>query len=428
MPAVIHTKRFRHLYWITGCFAGLLAFFFLFPSRGTGDVGLYQSLIERFHAGGIAALAECVTQTCPPAHLWNYPPLYLVIFYGGQLILGNVFTSFVLHKVLIAMFFFASVFLLVYLGGRVHQHSAFSLPYVLRAVFLAVTGFSIVLNSQGLGYIDIFTLPFILLVVIFLQRNAFFVSGIFFACAFLVKWLPILMFPFLIIYIYRNGKKSLVEFLLGVSSTVMLISTVSWGTHLIPAYINIFSATTQDPYFAAAPTLPWFWTVLFPELTKGFSDNLLLYINTSSATPPILLMYKTFKFAFIVYFVWLISLNVRMRVTRQSLQSLLVFCVYTYLGYFFIASGVHENHLMLGVYCSLILAVISSHHRHAQLYRRMDSISGVSMLLYYGVSGTPFIPISLRTIAYVTTVGLLLIIFFFFQLTNIRQDLDQETL
>lgn len=427
MHAYIRQPYLRMLYWITGSFLGILVAVWLFPSPGTGDVGLYQELIERFRTDGSTALVSCITQTCPPAHLWNYPPLYLFIFFAGQLITGSVLTSFFIHKLLIAIFFFGALFLLGYISRTQHAgDTTAALSRPMHAVFLGCTGIAMLINTQGLGYIDIFTFPCLILAFYYLSKHAYFWGGVFLAGACLIKFLPVLLIPFFLLFVVRKNAKSLRQFLLGFGGITASVSIFSWGIDIFPVASRIITALTQDPYFAAAPNIPWIWTMLFSPLHIPLSDDLLLYLTEGNTTPILAFMYRVFKLIFLGYYGWVLYRYARTKDTASSVRALLVASVYVYLGYFFIATGVHENHLMIGVFCALLLASMFPQKRYILLYRGIDIASAVSMLLYYGISGRPFFPLTLATLGYPLAVTVLLIIFFVIQLTYMKQHLEQE--
>lgn len=164
---------------------------------------------------------------------------------------------------------------------------------------------------------------------------------------------------------------------------------------------------------------------VFP-LHIPLSDDLLLYLTEGNTTPILAFMYRVFKLIFLGYYGWVLYRYARTKDTASSVRALLVASVYVYLGYFFIATGVHENHLMIGVFCALLLASMFPQKRYILLYRQIDIASAVSMLLYYGISGRPFFPLTLATLGYPLAVTVLLIIFFFIQLTYMKQHLEQE--
>jgi hypothetical protein len=385
------------VYWLIGIVTAVLAAIWLIPSAGTGDVGVYEQIIENFRRNGIAQLSTCITVTCP-GHTWNYPPLYLVILFLGQLVGGSLLDNFSLHKMIISLFYGAAMGALAWFSYVTRPHDRSPVRSIIRGLFLGFTGLALLLNSYGLGYIDVYMYPFIILCFVFLHKENYLYSGFLFACGFLMKWMPILMLPLILLYLLRRGVKSLGLFLLGVSIPVLTTGLLSWGYDFVSDYLRGASAISNDPYFAASPTLPWLYTMIFPQQINGLPDSLLIYLDASTKTPAIMMQYTAFKFAFLGYYAWVLYTFHRIAATKRTLRPLLVAATYAYLGYFFIASGVHENHLMIGVLCALLLSVMSV--RHERLYRSVDGMSAISMLLFYGVSGTPFFPVEKASIAY----------------------------
>lgn len=412
------------LYQIIGCVIGIIACLWLFPSAGTGDVGLYTGIMESFRANGIQQLFSCIKEACP-GHLWNYPPLYLHILFFSQLIGGSLLTNFLLLKTVIALFYTVSIAIVGYFAFSIRPIHTHPSREILRGVFLGLTGASILINTHGLGYIDIFTYPFIILAFLLMAKHKYFLSGAFFACGFLIKWIPVIMLPLFILHVLRQDKKGLLYFLMGVALPVITTGWSSWGIHFISDYMRSVSVSTQDAYFAAAPTLPWLWTMIFPHITNGLPDNLFIFLDDTTRTAPVLFIYRAFKFAFLGYYLWVIYEFFISTAAKQTIRPLLLASTYTYIGYFFITSGVHENHLMMGVLCALLLAILTPKDKYNWLYRSVDFISAGSMILFYGFSGTPFIHINMDTIALPVTITLLFCSWFIYRVTRLQDDFSE---
>lgn len=415
-------RPLRLFLWIMGAIAGIIACIWLFPSPGTGDVGLYEQIIAGFRRHGLAHFYTCITDNCP-GHWANYPPLYLLVFYLTQQIGGTIFTTFILEKSVVAIFYAATILLLGYFALIFRPKNITTIDWVLRGIFLSLTGISFIINSISLGYIDSFVYPFIILSLILLSRHKYFLSGIFFACGFLMKWIPILMLPLYILHTHRLGKKSLILFVMGVAVPVYITGVFAWGWNFLPVYIHGLLNAGSDPYFVAAPTIPWLWTMVFPLLIKGLPDNLLIHLNTLTTTPTISFVYFEFKLIFLCYYFWILYQLYKFSPTEQTMRPLLWGAVYIYIGYFFLATGVHENHLMMGVLCALLLTIMHPTTRTLHLYREIDFISAGSMMLYYGISGTPLIPVNTTTIAYPFVVTLIFSYWFIRQASRIQNDL-----
>lgn len=420
-----HTPQRNIFLWIFFSVIGISACIWLFPSPGTGDVGLYTGIIENFRAGGIQQLFSCIKDPCP-GHLWNYPPLYLYILFFSQLLGGWLLDNFQLHKTVIALFYAVSMAAIGYFALSVRPKNTNSAIGVLHGLFLGLTGVSIIINTHGLGYIDIFTYPFIIASFLLMAKRNYFLAGLFFACGFLIKWIPVIMLPLFIIHTLQQGRKSLLYFLIGVALPVLTIGLSSWGGSFVSSYIRSAAVSTQDPYFSAAPNIPLLLTLLFPPLANGLPDTLLLFLDEATRSAPVLYTYYTLKAVFLGYYLWIAFTLYRAPHPKHTIRPLLASAVYAYLGYFFLSTGVHENHLMVGVLCALLLALITPSPRAATLYRSIDLVSAGSMMLFYGISGAPFIEINAQKTVFPATVTLLFVIWFIYRITLLKKDIHSE--
>src|SRR5712671_3866152 len=76
-------------------------------------------------------------------------------------------------------------------------------------ILTAALEFSLILNSVALGYLDIYFAPFLIAAFFCLQRGHFTIGVILFALSCSIKWQPLLLAPFICIYVMTAAGEGL---------------------------------------------------------------------------------------------------------------------------------------------------------------------------------------------------------------------------
>ncbi len=367
------------LWWIPAV-VSLISSFFLFPSPGTGDVRLYEQLIDGFRTHDAGYLLTCARSICQ-GHTENYPVGYLgVLYVASRLPFTSGMSALLIEKSVVFVFYLLTLGVLS-LGVGVGRR---------RALLFGITSVSMVVNAQGLGYLDVLIFPFFILAIFELVRGRVFMSGLLYSVSVLMKWTPLLLLPLLFVYLVRTkGLRGAGLFALGLCAPVILtawvVSPTSWLEYLVASARAILG----NPYFSAAPNIPWLVTPLMSEA------RIASYVDISrSITSVADFWLYTFTLLFFLFYAGVLMLVSQSRTVSSLvfLRAALALCV----GYFFLAIGVHENHLMLGTVVALLLAVVHPKRAHSLLFRWVDSVSALSMVVFYGLQGSPLLPETLR--------------------------------
>jgi hypothetical protein len=347
--------------------ANLIALRFLY-SPGTGDVAIWRTWIDQMSAFGlVGGFVHSGT---------DYPPLALII-------LATV--SRCADAFGLTVFLALKWSLLIFLFATAASFYWFSRNLILTAAL----EFSLILNSVALGYLDIYFAPFLIAAFFCLQRGHFTIGVLMFAISCSIKWQPLLIAPFICIYVLAaagegvSGRdkayKQAVPFV--IAAVVVLLPLVM----MFGAGATVHSlqrAMTRHNFISGyALNFGWLHTwalhVWAPQkygsLQNGEID-LILTRDTLVLLPEKILFYLSYAAILIAF----------MR-QKKTFRQLLVYSMLGYLCYFLFNTGVHENHLFPIACLAWILVFIDS----SQLVRAINLCiaANINLFVFYGVFG-----------------------------------------
>jgi hypothetical protein len=352
----------------------LIAISFFF-SPGTGDVSIWETWMRAISTYGlIGSFAHTGT---------DYPPLALVILAGvvrGAEAFGT--TQFLILKCSLLLFLFAT--------------SACFYWFTRSLLLTASLELSLILNSVALGYLDIFFAPFLIAGFFLLQRQRLSIGFLFFAISCAIKWQPLIIAPFVCLYILSAAdrrvsgtariKSQIAPF--AISALLLLIPMfVVFGA---PAMLDSFKrALTYHKFLSGyALNLGWIQTwalhLLNPERYGGLLPD--GAIDAAIVRDPFVvwpnkvlfyLSYSAILFAFV-------------RQTK-TFERLIIYSALGYMAYFSFNTGVHENHLFL-VSC---LAWMLVFFERGQLVRciNLTIAANANLFLFFGAFGERVSPV-----------------------------------
>lgn len=248
--------------------------------------------------------------------------------------------------------------------------------------------FALLLNSVALAYIDIYFAPAFIFSLWMLEERRWLWFSLSFVVATLIKWQPMIIAPFCLLYILgiqniREMRQLDYSSLFGkvaLPVAVLAISTVvTFG--LVPVLKAFYHALTHEFLSGNALNLNWIVThflhVWDPNQFGGLQNDLANNIKTRSLRIvlfPRLLFWTTYLLMLALFFR-----------CQKTFTNLVIFSMLGYLCYYTLNTGVHENHLFLVA----ILAVV--------LYWRDESwrtnaailllMANINLFLFYGVDG-----------------------------------------
>ena len=355
----------------------------LLKSDGMVDMATWHRWIADLNAKGILT-----TYVDLIAADEEYPPLSLVILSG----VGWFAKAALIHNyyaVKLSILFFL---LLTSLAFLVYTKD------LLQTAFIQL---SLTLVTVALGYIDIYFTPF-LVVSLFILKGAeheewergddgwrYILFSIIFTIGFLIKWQPIIIVPFICLYIFRID--SLKDFahldryrlvrIAAPSIAIMLIVLLIFGGSFPRAFLN---AGNEDYLSGFALNLNWVLSFLLhvfePERYNPLTINGYVTILGTPQLPAVLVTaLKLFSIS--VYALIVISY---IRATK-NFTSLIKYSLLGYLAYFIFFTGAHENHLFVPCVLSAVLLAID--RRYLSWFLLMSFALNLNLLTFYGLSG-----------------------------------------
>ncbi len=221
-------------------------------------------------------------------------------------------------------------------------------------ILTAALELSLILNSVALGYLDIYFAPFLIATFFCLQRGHFKMGVLMFAISCSIKWQPLLIAPFICIYVISvageglSGRdkayKRIFPFIIA-ALVVVLPMVMIFGAGAI---INSLQQNGEIDLIQTRDTL-----LMLPE-------KILFYLSYGAILIAFALQKKTFK-------------------------QLIVYSMLGYLSYFLFNTGAHENHLFPIACLAWILVFIDS----SQLVRaiNLSIAANINLFLFAGAFG-----------------------------------------
>ncbi len=252
-------------------------------------------------------------------------------------------------------------------------------------ILTAALEFSLILNSVALGYLDIYFAPFLIAAFFCLQRGYFKMGVLMFAISCSIKWQPLLIAPFICIYViavageglsgrdrvYKRAMPFMIAALVVVLPMVMMFGA--------GAIINSLQRAMARHNFISGYALNFGWLHTWalhlwaPEKYGSLQNGEIDLIQSRDA----LLMLPEKILFYLSYAAILIAFALQKRTFRQ----LLVYSMLGYLCYFLFNTGVHENHLFPIACLAWILVFIDS----SQLVRAINLCIAANIGLFVGL-------------------------------------------
>ena len=304
----------------------------------------------------------------------DYPPVTFAILYVARDFGSAVGLSpFISFKIAIVTFQLVSVGIILLL----------SCSYWIAAAFNA----SLLLGGVALGYMDVFVAPSLIAAFWAFKMRRNVLGAAFFLIACLTKWQPLVVAPFIAVYLleiydlrsFRSavGTRLFWHLAILVAATIALLCLL-FG--LAPVR-SLWHGMNHAFLSGNALNLPWvasfFYKLLFSssfsmqtELTKSISSSIYLM--------PIRLIF------------WIIfgAVIVRAMRSEKTFENCLLFSVVGFVTYVIWASGVHENHLFVAVILAYLLMLHERTREHWAIATILAVMLNINMFVFYGVTGT----------------------------------------
>jgi len=350
-------------------FVFLLALVALLPlySNGTGDVLIWQGWIQAIERDGF------ITGYIPV-----YPPMTWALL---QVV------AFSYHILNIDMFLAIKLSLLVFLLLT----SGVFLLWTRNLLLTAFLHLSLVLSSVALGYLDIwFALP-LLLAFWALKERKIFLFSLFFTISCLIKWQPLIIAPFLLVYVLRltgvkQWKTTLKVFLRDMALPAGLLlgaAALLFGQGLLLSLQDGMGHTGLTGNALNYNWLvTWFLCLTQPERFGPLADGMVNYIGITEWAASDWPIVVVPRILFGLFYASALLVFARRAV---SFENLLRFAILGYLAYFTFNIGVHENHLFLAGLLVVVLCWLSRRDLYTALI--VVLMANINLFLFYGVGG-----------------------------------------
>jgi hypothetical protein len=342
-------------------FAILLALLWL-QAPGTTDVPIFLRWA--------AAAAISVRGSFATFSVFGYPPLGFVILRGAALIAealnADLFTGFKL-SLLLGLALTGGLF---WLWTRNF--------YLSLGLFLALLP-----NSMAYGYTDIYFAPFLVGALWALYKNKLALFTVLYCGACLVKWQPLVLAPFLLIYLL--GLQHIADWRRLGLRVILPAALIAVGTLAIfgKAVVDALSSGLTNPFLSGqALNLNWIVTfgirALNPNRFGGLSDGLIIPIDTQD--------WHALLWSKILFWLLFAPSCLAFARSKKSFDDLILFGLCGYLTYCMLNTGVHENHLFMAM---LLAAVLAWRQReHLSTFAIWALVANINLFVFYGADGS----------------------------------------
>lgn len=321
----------------------------------------------------------------------RYPPLSTAIqaFFvmPWNYFIGESDTYAIATKVSVFVFYFITVYLLMRLTGNKKKRWT--------KLFIVLTTFSIIIQTQGLADWNIYLVPQLFLSIYFIHKECFFWGGILYGLAISTKWQPIILLPLFGAYIfdlYRRNFREIffrsVRFLSGISIIVLF----SWMLVIIqPGGMEAFGRAFDFLKHGApmlsgqAMNLNWivtYWIHIYrPEL--DFSLQHLEGLNRQVPTG-----IAPFIFRGILFFVVSAILMAKYWFSKnKDLAKFLSTSLMIFFTHQILNKSAYEKHIFYSATFMLFLYLLRPTRSKRYLLVMFDIMTALNLILFYGFTG-----------------------------------------
>jgi len=248
---------------------------------------------------------------------------------------------------------------------------------------------SLLYNSVVLGHVDVYFAPFLILSLWALKERRLILFTCVFSIACLIKYQPLIIAPFIALYILNIKQITQwkqIDFRRILKHVVLPFIIIIVPTFAIfglkPILIKSFYTGTHQGYLSAnALNLNWIIThflhVFNPDQFGPLIDGQATLIRSTPdqiRIGPQLVFYLVFIITVLVFFK-----------RDKSFENLVLFSLLGYWAYFTLNTGVHENHLFIGMILSIVLFWLNKKHLLTML--TLILISNLNLIVFNGMDG-----------------------------------------
>ena len=247
---------------------------------------------------------------------------------------------------------------------------------------------ALLLNSAALAYVDIYFAPALVLALWALKQRKLLLFTLCFSVACLTKWQPLIIAPFILLYIldvkqWSDWKRIDVK---NLALSVVLPAAALVGLILLifgagPVWEAFRASASHDYLSGNALNANWIYThfirLFSPEQFGGLVNKQASYIVTDSTQIQLVP-----RLIFILFYALTLAVFYR---REKSFENTLLFSILGFLAYYTFNIGVHENHLFLVTILAVLLLWVNKAHWPEVLV--LILINNINLFTFYGING-----------------------------------------
>jgi hypothetical protein len=345
---------------------GLILALLWLPTPGTTDVPIFIRWA--------AATSSGVRDSYASFFSYGYPPLGFVFLRGAVWIAAAVNGDlFIGYKV--------SLLLALVLTGGLFWLWTRNF-YLSLGLFLALLP-----NSMAYGYTDIYFAVLLVGALWALYKNRLALFTVLYCGACLVKWQPLILAPFLAIYLARapgggDWQQTVKRIALRVALPAAVIALGTLAIFGKPVVEALAGGLTNSFLSGQALNLNWMVTfgirALDPKWFGGISNGLIVPIDTPD--------WHVLLWSKILFWLLFGPACLAFALSQKSFDDLIRFGLCGYLTYFMLNTGVHENHLFLAAILAGVLAW--RQREHLSTFALWALAANINLFVFYGADGS----------------------------------------
>ena len=305
----------------------------------------------------------------------NYPPLgYLFIGTIGTLAKFTGVHYHLIYKASLLLFLIVTALALYFFTKNLRFTS---LTYLFLSVY-----------TLAHGYFDIVFAPFLIVSLYFLRRDNWVWFTIFLSLTVLIKYQPVILIPFLAVYIltkhkvssFSSSRSKRIALQIIVPSFLFFLSFLFvFGPFFV---LSFFKGMQHSALSANALNVSWIITWLLhlfaPDQFGAVINGRIEIIDPENG-----LVTLFPKVAFVVLYVY--SVYRFFRDEEKTFEDLIKYMILGYLTYFMWNTGVHQNHLFIGSLLYGLLVCFDKGYLGEYLFWEIYAV--VNLVLFYGLDG-----------------------------------------
>jgi hypothetical protein len=345
---------------------------------GTSDVLVWRDWMNTAYQDGLVqGYSHVIESAFGEPGGGDYPPVSFAILYLTRIfgdIIGLPQRGSI--KVLILIFQFLSAGLILLISRDVWMAAAFNT--------------SILVFSVCLGYLDVCLAPWLILAFSAFRSERHVLGTAFFLLACLIKWQPLIVAPFIAIYLLQISDLQSLWGSLARSSfwkLVMVTGVTILAVTLLFGYTPLLSLRNAMGHLylsGNALNVPWIVGCLVTLLlSSSFSIRVDEFPIILAPSTVYLIPVK------VMFFVLFATVLVRAMRSELSYQNCLLFSLTGFVTYVMWNAGVHENHWFVAVILAYMLVLHSRTREHWTIATMITIMGNINLFTFYGLTGTP---------------------------------------